>query len=156
MRSACLSAAGLALMLSGCSTLQFHPGFSGEGATYFDPQPVLILRCNKDKEVVAEMSTMPGRMRSVTPRAGLLGGEMTVSFENGLITSFNQTNEPLDPELVTTFTGLLSGGRGATESTRASPALRETDPPLRMYITTYGPDGAPTGFSRLSFPALQP
>lgn len=136
------------LALSACSTLEFSEGYRPGAVTYYDPEPILIVKCDADGQFAVEVATMPGRIRSVRPVAGLLGGELSANFSGGMLTSFGQTNEALSPDLITGVAGLFGGGASAfTEDGGGmveTPASRETckdDPAPRLYRIERGEAG---------------
>ena len=131
----------IALVLSGCSSLEFSDGFAPNGVTFYDPEPILVRKCDKDGEEVIEVAAMPGRPRSVRPRAGVIGADLSAHFSNGMISEFGQHNESLDPELLSTIAGL--GGLGGPEKIvgldGAAPAETycASHPPTRLYSIRY-------------------
>lgn len=146
------------LALAGCSTLEFSEGYQPGGVTYYDPEPVLIVKCDKDGQPAVEITAMPGRIRSVKPVAGLLGGELSADFSGGMLTSFGQTNEALSADLITGVAGLFGVGASAASEDGGEvdePAKRHPicvgDPPPRLYRVERDTDGRISRFTPLTF-----
>lgn len=145
------------MALAGCSTLEFSDGYQPGGATYYDPEPVLIVKCDKDGQPVVEVATMPGRIRSVKPVAGLLGGELSADFSGGMLTSFGQTNDALSADLLTGVAGLFGGGAAAMSEDGAAAVdapphrMCVNDPPPRLFRIERDETGRISRFTPLTF-----
>ncbi len=142
--------------LSACSTLEFSDGYQPGGATYYDPEPVLIVRCDKDGQPVVEVATMPGRIRSVKPVAGLLGGDLSADFSGGMLTSFGQQNDALSVDLLTGVAGLLGVGAPAVSEDGASLVEEPSEPDAicagpRLYRIERDDAGRISRFTALTF-----
>lgn len=142
----------VALTLSGCSSLEFSDGFAANGVTFYDPEPILVRKCDKDGEEVIEVTAMPGRPRSVRPRAGIIGADLSAHFSNGMISEFGQHNDSLNAELLSTIAGLggLSGPEKMVGEDGAAPAepYCASNPPTRLYSIRYE-GGRIVGFAPL-------
>ncbi|MEJ6790043.1 hypothetical protein BrevBR_10865 [Brevundimonas sp. BR2-1] len=147
------------MALAGCSTLEFSDGYKPGGATYYDPEPILIVKCDKDGQPVVEVTTMPGRIRSVRPVAGLLGGELSADFSGGMLTSFGQTNEALSADLISGVAGLFGVGASAASEDGAElidepakpHAMCADDPPPRLFRIERDEGGRISRFTPLTF-----
>lgn len=145
--------------LAGCSSLEFSDGYQPGGATYYDPEPVLIVNCDKDGRPVVEVATIPGRIRSVRPVAGLLGGELSADFSGGMMTSFGQTNDALSADLLTGVAGLLGVGASAVSEDGAAVVedpgkvhpMCANDPPPRLFRIERDEGGRISRFTPLTF-----
>lgn len=147
------------MALAGCSTLEFSDGYKPGGATYYDPEPVLVIKCDKDGRPVVEVATMPGRIRSVRPIAGLLGGELSAEFSGGMLTSFGQTNDAASADLLTGVAGLFGLGASRTPEDGAEAvdepakvhAMCANDPPPRLFRIERDEGGRISRFTPLTF-----
>lgn len=145
--------------LSACSTLEFSDGYQPGGATYYDPEPILIVKCDKDGRPVVEAATIPGRIRSVKPVPGLLGGELSADFSGGMLTSFGQTNEALSADLLTGVAGLFGVGASAVSEDGAEVVddpdkvhpMCANDPPPRLFRIERDEGGRVSRFTPLTF-----
>lgn len=94
------------LLLSGCASLEIDG--PGPGFVYYDPAPFLSVSCDKDGNQVAAIVTIPdpGRRHTVRPGSGWGSSTQSVSFQNGMVTTFNQVNDPKSLETLNALVGM--------------------------------------------------
>ena len=105
-----------AVALSGCAGLEIDG--KGGGFVYYDPLPYLLVTCDKDGNQVANVVALPdpNGKHKVRPRPGWGSSTQSVSFANGMVTTFNQVNDPKSLETLTSLTGLFGlSAKGAEQ-----------------------------------------
>lgn len=138
------------LFSAACTSLEFSDGWRGDGVTFYDPVPALVLSCNKDNEVIVRIESLPGRQRSVRPHSGMVGGKLSVTFQNGMITTFNQEPQSLSNDVLTTLLDVAGVGlAGANTTSRACPLTA----PTMIFTLRFDAEGVVQGLDRLNIPA---
>ncbi|MBO9500137.1 hypothetical protein [Brevundimonas sp. A19_0] len=135
--------------MAGCSSLVFSDGYRADGVTFYDPVPALVLTCDKDKAVQVNVTSIPGRVRSVRPQSGIVGGKLSVSFSNGMVTTFNQEPQSLGNDMLTTL--LEVAGLGVTSNAR-TPGVCPLDAPAMVFLLRYDSRGVVEGLDRMTIP----
>lgn len=105
---------------------------------FFNPEPHLLVTVGTDCAVASQVVALPGRRRQVVLKPGYGSSELSLGFNNGLITSVGQKSDTKVPETITAISGLATGiakvaaaGVSATSTTAATnpPPARKTCPP---------------------------
>ncbi|WP_454917442.1 hypothetical protein [Xanthobacter sediminis] len=99
------------IFLSGCAGLAFQPGPTDDGLTYFEPVPYLFVSTSENCTLTATIISLPGRERSVKFNSGYGSAELSVSLQNGILTSVNQKTDTKIPETITAIGGLVKDFR---------------------------------------------
>lgn len=95
-----------ALALSGCAGLEIDGERSG--FVYYDPAPFLSVTCDKDGNQAAAIVVLPdpARRHTVRPGSGWGSSTQSVTFQNGMVTTFNQVNDPKSLETLNALVGI--------------------------------------------------
>lgn len=110
MRTLCIAGVFVSVAaggLGGCTHLKFSDDRRADGITFYDPQPVAIMTQTKDCKINVEIKVMPGKERSVKPVAGITGGKLSATFEDGMLKVFGQDVEG-GAAAMKTITGALT------------------------------------------------
>ena len=94
--------------LSGCAGLQFNPSRDPHAFTYNEPVPYMLVSTTKDCATTATIMSIPGRERSVAFKSGYGSADLSVSVQNGMITSINQKTDTKVPETLTAAANLAT------------------------------------------------
>jgi len=119
-------------LLSGCA----HLDFGGEGLTYYDPQPYLLVTIAKDCKVTAAPLVLPGDRRAVKFVPGYGSAKLSVSLANGMITQAGQDTDTQVPATITALSGLGTAVAGLAKERQEKP----TECPVKalLYPITSG------------------
>lgn len=132
MKYAALAAASL--LLSGCAGLAFDAK-DGKGVVYYDPAPFLSVTCDEKGNYSVGVIVLPNPAVRHTVRPGTGWGSSTqsVTFQNGMITTFNQETDPQTLETLKTLAGFA--GLGTSDLT---PNENQCFPKLYPITSTNG------------------
>lgn len=100
---------GFILALSGCASIDF--GKKDGRLTYFVPKPYLFVSVTKDCVSTVKVVSIPGKKKSMKLKSGYGSSNLTVKFENGIITSVGQQSDTKIPETITSIATLGSAMR---------------------------------------------
>jgi hypothetical protein len=104
----------VAVILAGCAGLQFNPTPQPDALTYNEPIPYFQVVRNGDCTVSGAVVSLPGRARSVAFRNGYGTADLSVSLQNGILTSVNQKTDSKIPETLSAVASLAGAAKIAT------------------------------------------
>jgi hypothetical protein len=113
----------LALLLSGCGSLQFNDGWVPGAAHFYDETPYVVASVGETCAVTTTVLMIPSSKQSVTFHNGYGTSNLTTSFQNGGLSSVGQQTDSKVPEtitslgLATNLPKLMSAKLGATAPT---------------------------------------
>jgi hypothetical protein len=103
----------VAVTLAGCAGLQFNPTPEPDALTYNEPIPYFQVIRNGDCTVSGAVVSLPGRARSVAFRNGYGTADLSVSLQNGILTSVNQKTDSKIPETLSAVASLAGVAKTA-------------------------------------------
>lgn len=142
----CLSAG----VLSGCATLEIDSNAGRSGAPFHDVRPYVVISQAADCSRTASVLSLPDMSKTyyVRPRGGLGKNELSATFANGVLTTFNQTTDVDPTGLISTVAGLFGiGGESPTRGggDKSGPGTESHDRPPVCPVTSWvfvvGDDG---------------
>jgi hypothetical protein len=95
-----------------CAGLEFQPTPQPDALTYYEPAPYLLVETAPDCSTKTSVVSLPGEPRSVRLKAGYGTSDLTVSLENGMITSVNQKVDTKIPETISAVSGAVKDVSG--------------------------------------------
>jgi hypothetical protein len=116
--------------LSGCAQLEFHDGWVSGGAHFYDPIPYVLVTVGKDCTASASVITVPGTPRTVLFHSGYGSANLSVAFQNGMLSSVGQQTDTKIPETITALTGLATA---VTPKFAAAPKATTCPPRAVLY-----------------------
>ncbi|HHT2223074.1 TPA: hypothetical protein ACTYQ5_003587 [Klebsiella variicola] len=135
MYKSCLIIIFCSLSLSGCARFDFNNYTpNGKGIAYYEPEPYLFVSTSlKDNQCqsTASLLILPGEKKLITPVSGAIGSSnLTLKFNNGMITEVGQNSDTKIPENVEALAKLLPaiGAGAALASTGENNGIRKPKP----------------------------
>lgn len=123
------------LSLSGCARFDFNNYTpNGKGIAYYEPEPYLFVSTFlKDNQCqsTASLLILPGEKKLITPVSGAIGSSnLTLKFNNGMITEVGQTSDTKIPESVEALAKVIPaiGAVSALASTGENNGIRAPKP----------------------------
>src|ERR1022692_350971 len=80
---------GVASSLSACA----HIDFGGDGLTYYDQKPYLLVTSSQDCTIKATVISMPAEKKTMKFISGLGSAELSASLSGGMLTSVGQKTD---------------------------------------------------------------
>lgn len=100
----------LALGLGGCAGMVFHDGPQPGALSYYDGKPYLLVTVAKDCTYAATVVSLPAVKRSVGFKSGLGTADLSLTLQNGMITTIGQKTDTQIPQTLTAIAGLATAG----------------------------------------------
>lgn len=133
------------LLVSGCA----HIDFGGDGMTYYDPKPYLLISTTKDCVTTATVVVIPETKKAMKFVSGYGSSELSATLSNGMIASVGQKTDTKIPETITSIATL---GTAAAVALKALPEAGKQvicTPTATLYPVV---SGIPDVKQPLSFP----
>ncbi|HEY6873211.1 MAG TPA: hypothetical protein VI298_10845 [Geobacteraceae bacterium] len=121
------------LLATGCA----HIDFGGDGMTYFDPKPFLLVSTTKDCTTNATVLIIPGDKKVMKFESGYGSAELSATLSNGMIASVGQKTDTKIPETITSISGLVTAAAGVKAMAAAGKQVICT-PTAKLYPIVSG------------------
>lgn len=99
------------LVAAGCAGINFNAK-EGEGLTYYESKPYLLVATSKDCVSTATVVAMPSTRKTIKFNTGYGSSALSVAFNNGMITTVGQTVDTKIPETITAVASLGTAASG--------------------------------------------
>jgi hypothetical protein len=124
-----------ALLVSGCAGLDFG---DDRGLAYYDQKPYLFVTTTQDCVTTSTIVSIPAEKREVKFKTGYGSANLSISLNNGMITSAGQTTDTKIPETLNAVASLGTAATGLIKGRARAPSKPQCEAYAALYAIENG------------------